>query len=272
MSDQRTQAYLYDLYVAPLWRERFDQLFIEQVGLPTQGQMLVLECGTGGLALEVAAALKDTGMVVASDQDENILELARAKALATRIETIRFVSNDEIQAELTPHTYDLTLGDASLLPPTQIQPMLNNLYRPLTTDGTAVLYTITRGSFDEFFSIYWEALFECGLAEQLQPQLEQVLNLYPTLEDIEGWAVSAGWNNVQVVLEDEEFTFDTGEEFLSSPLISTYQLESWLEIVPTATETAQVKQAIATIIDRDRGEYPFDITIKAALVTGKRNT
>ncbi|MBI4749879.1 MAG: class I SAM-dependent methyltransferase [Acidobacteria bacterium] len=272
MSDQRTQAYLYDLYVAPLWRERFDQLFIEQVGLPTEGQMLLLECGTGGLALEVAAALKDTGTVVASDQDQDILELARAKALATKLENVRFVSSGEIQTEFTPHTYDLTLGDTSLLPPNQIQPMLNNLYRPLATDGTAILYAITRGSFDEFFSIYWEALFECGLAEQLQPQLEQVLNLYPTLEDIEGWATSAGWKNVQVVLENEEFTFDTGEEFLSSPLISNYQLENWLAIVPTAAEITQVKQAIAAIIDRDRGEYPFDITIKAALVTGKRNT
>lgn len=270
MSDQRTQAYLYDLYVAPLWRERFDQLFIEKVGIPTQGEILVLECGTGGLALEVAAALKDTGTVVASDQDEEILELARAKALATKVENIRFVSSGEIQAEFTPHTFDLTLGDASLLPPTQIQPMLNNLYRPLATDGTAALYAITRGSFDEFFSIYWEALFECGLAEQLQPQLEQVLNLYPTPEEIEAWAVVAGWKNVQLLLENEGFTFETGEDFLSSPLISSYQIERWLHIVPTPAEITQVKQTIATIIDRDRGEYPFDITIKAALVTGQR--
>lgn len=266
---ERTRAYLYDLYVVPLWRNRFDQMFLTHVGLPEQGRMLFLECGTGGLALEVAHQIKDTGSVVATDTDGEKLELAQAKASLTKLENIRFVPASDLHPELTSNTYRIAHGDASLLPASRIEPMLRDLFRTIAEEGKVVLYTITRGSFDEFFSIYWEALFECGLSEELYPELEVLLSSHPTTDTVHEWAHVAGLRNIKIISAKEEFSFQNGEEFLSSPVIAGYWLADWFKIVP-ASEKERVFNTVKKIIDRDLEGQPFEISIKLALVTGDR--
>src|SRR2546423_2934655 len=75
-------AFLYDLYIATDWGERFAELVDEHVKLPKEGRALYVEAGTGGHAL----ALQESGgqklTIVCADQNEESLELARAKAAA----------------------------------------------------------------------------------------------------------------------------------------------------------------------------------------------
>jgi hypothetical protein len=65
----------------------------------------------------------------------------------------------------------------------------------------------------------------------------------------------------------EEFEFETAETFLESPLIKDLFLDDWLAIVPQA-KRRQVRDEIIAIIDRERHEAGFEISIKATLIKG----
>lgn len=268
-SDARTRAFQYDLNVAPLWRDCFDQLFTEIVGLPDRGRVLLVECGTGGLAVEIAARLRETGSVTATDNDPDRLALAGDKAVIANLDNIRFLPLGKLAEERLTDAYDLVIGDASLLPAGALATILKTLRAGVTYDGTAAAYVVSRGTFDEFFSIYWEALYNCELAEQLGPALETLLLAHPTKADIEEQAAAAGWRNVAVTIIKRNIGFESGTSFIESPLIAGHWLDGWLKIVP-ANRVADVKAAIVEIIDRDREDLTFEIGLKAALVTGNR--
>ena len=61
--------------------------------------------------------------------------------------------------------------------------------------------------------------------------------------------------------------FASAEEFLESPLITDHFLSDWLEIAP-AESREEVLGYIASIIERERNNMPFGVSIKAAVITG----
>jgi|GEM_PF-185882 hypothetical protein len=264
----RTRAFLYDLTVAPVWCERFHQLLVETIALPESGRILLVECGTGGLAIELAHRLRDTGTVTASDSDPARLQIVRDKCQVAKLDNLRILDRQQLKNDPVTDGYDLIVGDASLLPTDALHPMLTLLRERVGEGGQVALYTILRGSFDEFFSILWEALYECDLAEDLVVPLEALLRTYPTAADIRDQATHLGLHNVTVTSNKEMFSFDSGQAFLESPLIAGYWLDRWLSIVPPDYLDA-VKTSIRDIIDRDRGSYPFEVSIKAALLTAR---
>ncbi|OYT71536.1 MAG: hypothetical protein CFK52_07840 [Chloracidobacterium sp. CP2_5A] len=266
--DGRARALVHDLAIAPMWRECFDRLLAEAVSLPDSGRILLIECGTGGLAIELAHRLRETGAVTASDSDPARLQIARDKRQVAKLDNLRLVETRYLVDDPVEDGYDLVVGDASLLAADALEPMLALLRDQVGEDGQVVAYVVARGSFDEFFSIFWEALYECDLAETLAAPLEAMLRVHPTQADLSAQAASAGLHGVRVMVGKEIFRFDSGQEFLESPLIAGYWLDRWLSIVPPAYLDT-VKASVRDLIDRDRGDYPFEVSLKAALLTGR---
>jgi SAM-dependent methyltransferase len=264
--DDRTRAFLYDLTIAPLWCECFNQMLGETVPMPESGRILLVECGTGGLAIELAHRLRDTGTVTASDSDPARLQIVRDKCQVAKLDNLRILDNRQLAADPIAEGYDLVVGDASLLPTEALPPMLTLMRERVGDGGQVAAYALLRGSFDEFFSIFWEALYECDLAEDLAVPLETLLRTHPTPGDIRAQAAGAGLHNVVLTTSKETFPFDSGHAFLESPLIAGYWLDRWLSIVPRAYLNP-VRDSLRDIIDRDRGTYPFEVSIKAALLT-----
>ncbi len=266
--DDRTRAFLHDLTIAPLWCECFNQMLSETVPLPESGRILLVECGTGGLAIELAHRLRDTGTVTASDSDPARLQIVRDKCQVAKLDNLRILDNRQLAADPVAEGYDLVVGDASLLPTEALPPMLTLLRERVGDGGQVAAYALLRGSFDEFFSIFWEALYECDLAEDLAVPLETLLRTHPTPGNIRAQATGAGLHNVAITSSKETFPFDSGHAFLESPLIAGYWLDRWLSIVPRGYLNP-VRASLCDIIDRDRGTYPFEVSIKAALLTAR---
>ncbi|MGQ9896993.1 MAG: methyltransferase domain-containing protein [Acidobacteriota bacterium] len=266
--DDRTRAFLYDLTIAPLWSECFNQLLTETIRPPESGRILLVECGTGGLAIEFAHRLRDTGTVTASDSDPARLQIIRDKCQVAQLDNLRILDRRQLADDPVAEGYDLVVGDASLLPTEDLLPMLALLRERVGEGGQITAYALLRGSFDEFFSILWEALYECDLAEDLAIPLEALLRTHLTPADIRAQAAAAGLHNVTITTHKETFPFDSGHAFLESPLIAGYWLDRWLSIVPQAYINT-VRASLCDIIDRDRGTYPFEVSIKAALLTAR---
>jgi ubiquinone/menaquinone biosynthesis C-methylase UbiE len=267
MSQEKELAYRYDLMISPIWRERFDELIDQHIELPAEGRILDVNCGTGAYAIELAERLRGNADVIAVDPDPERLELARAKALVKKQEDVTFEPGLADNLRFADNDFNAVIGDVSMLPVEQIEATLAEMIRVAEYDATVILKLTTHGSFDEFFSVYWEALLNAGLAGELLGKLEGLINERLTLSAAEKLAKRLKLRQVVSFVSRENFAFETAEDFLESPMIKDLFLDGWLAMAPE-TKRRQVRDEIATIIDRERHEGGFDVSIKATLIKG----
>ena len=260
-------AFLKDLYVAADWGERFAELVDEHLELPEEGRSLYIASGTGAHGMSMQERADTKLKFVFADESEECLELARTKAVAMNQEA-EFQRENPRGLTFTDDQFDLAVGDASLLPPEDLQKVLAELIRVAKPGATVACWFPTASSFGEFFSIYWEALQSAGL-EDHGLEVENLITRLPTVSDIEAFAERAGLYDVASWTAIEEFDFESGEEFLNSPLITDFLLPNWLLSVPEAAR-ARVVEQISSIIDEERHSGEFALTLKATLVMGKK--
>jgi demethylmenaquinone methyltransferase/2-methoxy-6-polyprenyl-1,4-benzoquinol methylase len=262
-------AYRYDLYMAPFWREPFDQMVSERVALPAQGTILEVNCGTGGLAMEVAERLGQKGEVVATDPQAERLKIARAKAEIKKLSNVSFLEKDPIHLGLDEGTFSLVIGDATLMSNEDVEAVLTEMVQMAEPGATVALKLLTRSSFGEFFSILWEALLEGGLLEY-SDRVEALINNFITTNEAEDMMQRLGLRHVRHFTERKEFDFDSAGELLESPLIEDFFLEPWLAFLPDEAAHRQIVGQVVEIIERERRESYFEISVKATLLVATK--
>jgi ubiquinone/menaquinone biosynthesis C-methylase UbiE len=260
-------AFLQDLFVATDWGERFAELIDEHVELPAKGSLLYLGAGTGGHAIALHERSGEKLSLVCFDENREALELGHAKATALK-EPVEFRSGDLEHLDLHNDQFDCVVANASLLPPRRVARVLSEMVRVASPNATVALALPTASSFGEFFSIYWEALHNCGLIDH-ESDVEGLITELPTISEIEQAAEQAGLSQIASWCQIEEFDFDSGEAFLNSPLIADFLLHSWLESLGKA-DRQRVADEMARLINDERHEGEFALTVKATLVSGKK--
>lgn len=270
MTDHKSEkelAFLQDLYIATDWGERFAELVDQHVQLPKEGRALYIESGTGSHALALQARGGAKLTIVCSDENPECLELARAKA-ATLHKRVEFQQQDAAQLSFGSDEFDLVLANNSFTTPANLENNLAEAVR-VAKPGAAITWWLpTASSFGEFFSIYWEALRNAGLADH-GGYVEQLITDLPTISEAKRLSEEAGMQNVASFIAIEEFDFASGTEFLNSPLITDFLLPNWLQSIP-ATIRQNVRDELAKIIDEERHAGEFTLTLKATVIVGKK--
>jgi ubiquinone/menaquinone biosynthesis C-methylase UbiE len=260
-------AFLHDLFVATDWGERFASLLDEHVKLPDKGRALYLASGTGGHAIALQERVEGLKFTCIDEQEE-YLELARAKATAVR-DSAEFVQEKVDQLSLAADQFDLVVGNGSLIAPHRVPNMLREMVRVAKPGGAVAFVLPTASSFGEFFSIYWEVLHNCGLVDH-EAYIENLITELPTASNVEELAESQGLEEVTSWSRVEEFDYESGEQFINSPLISDFLLKRWLEFIPEDS-SERVRQEVPRVVNEDRHEAEFTLSVKATLVLGRKS-
>jgi len=260
-------AFLQDLFIAPDWGERFAELIDEHVKLPKEGKALYVQAGTGGHAMALQERAGDKLELLCVDENPECLELARAKATATNEQTGFDIAQLD-SLELRDNQFDLVIGNASLVSRQRVRKMFSEMVRVAGPSATIALALPTASSFGEFFSIYWEALHNNGLLDH-ESDVEQLITELPTVSDIEQLAEDEGLTDVESWTRIEEFDFDSGEQFLSSPLVADFLMHDWLALVPE-DKRATLFSEISRLINEERHEAEFALSVKATLIVGQK--
>ncbi|HEU4934088.1 MAG TPA: class I SAM-dependent methyltransferase [Pyrinomonadaceae bacterium] len=260
-------AFLQDLFIAPDWGERFAELIDEHVELPKEGKALYLGAGTGGHAMALHERASEKLELLCIDENPECTELARAKATATN-EQITFDTAPLDKLNLNDNNFDLVIGNASLVARQRVRRVFSELVRVAAPGATVVLTLPTASSFGEFFSIYWEALHNNGLLDH-ESDVEQLITELPTVSDVEHLAEDEGLRDVKSWTRIEEFDFESGEQFLSSPLVAEFLMQDWLALVPE-DKRAGLFSEISRLINEERHEAEFALSVKATLIVGQK--
>ena len=260
-------AFLHELFVATDWGERFAELVDEHLKLPKEGQALYLGSGTGGHAIALQERSGDELKFLCIDENEECLELARAKTTVTKDGTV-FRQGTLDRLTLPDNRFDLVVGDGSLVHTERIAAMLAEMTRVAAPGSIVALTLPTFSSFGEFFSIYWETLHNSGLIDH-ESDVESLISILPSVSAVEEMAEQAGLEETKSWTRIEEFDYDSGENFLGSPLISDFLMPIWLGTLPKGSYDQVVKE-IARLINEERHEAEFALSVKATLVVGRK--
>src|SRR5215218_1433927 len=272
MSTQKSEkelAYLHELYVATDWGERFAGLVDEHVKLPEEGRALYVASGTGTHALALAVRAPQEVTLVCVDESEERLELARAKASVVKIDKVEFRHAQLEALAFEDEAFDLVVGDASLVAPERLPEMLAEMVRVAAPGAAVSLSAATASSFGEFFSVYWEALAGAGYGEQAE-EVAPFIKELPTVSDLEASASREALEGVESWTSKEEFDFATGRDFVDAPFVRDFLLVRWLGSLPDEEARASVLEEVARIIDEERHEGGFSLSVKATLVVGRK--
>ncbi len=267
MKNEKELAYRYDLFITPDWRDRYDTIINEQIKLPAEGQFLDVNSGTGAYAIELAERVEGKGEVIGTDSSAERIELSQAKAQVKKTDNVTFEQASATDLPYRDDRFDAVIGDASMVAPDEIEEMVTELARVASPGAKVIVKLATRGSFDEFFSIYWEALLGAGIVDEVWRSLETLINERLTASDSEKMVKRAGLKQVEAISSREAFLFDSGNEFLESPLIKDTFLEEWLSIVPE-DRRQDVYEHLASLIDRELHDGPFEVSVKATIISG----
>ncbi|MGE0884025.1 MAG: class I SAM-dependent methyltransferase [Blastocatellales bacterium] len=267
--DDKELAYIYDLYVVPIWREAFDRIVDEEIELPKEGKFLDAGCGTGGYAVDLVLRGGSKVEVVGIDPSDERLALAQGKAEVKKAARVSFQQGSLNKLDFPDKEFDLVIGDVSMLPTEQISDAVDELVRVAKKGATVVIKLATQGSFGEFFSVYWEALYDLDLIEH-SPQVENLIAERLSVSDAEAMALDAGLSKVRSVTKKERFDFDDGSAFFAAPLIESSFLDDWFAMLPDQTTRKRVQQQLVKIIDRERQQMNFDVSIKATVIVGQK--
>ncbi|HEV7891876.1 MAG TPA: class I SAM-dependent methyltransferase [Pyrinomonadaceae bacterium] len=270
MSTEKSEkelAYLHELCVATDWGERFAALVDEHVKLPEEGRALYVASGTGAHALALATRAPHEVTLVCVDESEERLELARAKASVVRSDKVEFRHAQLEALAFEDEAFDLVVGDASLVAPERLPEVLAEMVRVAAPGAAVSMSVASASSFGEFFSVYWEALVGGGYGEQAE-EIAQFIKELPTVSELEAMAAREALEGVESWTSKEEFDFPSGREFLDAPLVRDFLLERWLGSLPDDEARAAVLEEIARIIDEDRSEGDFSLSVKATIVVG----
>ena len=260
-------AFLQDLFIAPDWGERFAELIDEHVELPKEGEVLYVAAGTGGHAMALHERAGAKLELLCVDDNPECTELARAKATATN-DKIAFGTARLDNLDLKDNRFDLVIGNASLVPLQRVRKMFSEIVRVAAPGATIAMTLPTASSFGEFFSIYWEALHNNGLIDH-ESDVEQLITELPTVSEVEQLAEDEGLRDVNSFTRIEEFDFESGEQFLNSPLVAEFLMKEWLALVPEDKRAALFNE-ISRLINEERHEAEFALSVKATLVVGQK--
>jgi ubiquinone/menaquinone biosynthesis C-methylase UbiE len=265
-------ARIYDDEIAPCWGTRFGKLLLRNLALPERGQVLDVSCGTGAPTIEILRRMSEGSRLIAIDESSAMLDVVRRKVadLGPLGKKGVFFRTESAVPKLSfaDDVYDLVVCNLGLAEMPSIEVALHDFARVAKPGGEVRCTLPLAGTFEEFHDLYREVLVKHDKHEALE-RLDQHIARYPSFERAERCLAAA---DLTGGLEVEEFSllFRSSREFFFAPVIEYGPLAAWKAIAGGGQDMQDVFWCIKEAIDAYFAGRPFQVTVKAGCLSGKK--
>ena len=265
-------ARIYDDEIGPGWGTRCSKMLLRNLSVPERGQVLDVSCGTGYPAIEILRRLGDGSRIIAIDASSAMLDIARRKVAdlgPLGKKGIFFRTESPLpKLSFANDVYDLVVCNLGLGEMPDMASAIRDFAR-VTKPGGQVRCTLPlAGTFTELHDIYREVLVKHDKNDALT-RLEDHIAGLPTAATCERWMLDAG---LVPTIEIEEFSllFKSSREFFFAPVIEFGPLMEWKAIAGNGQDLQDTFWYIKEAIDAYYAGRPFEMTIKAACLIGRK--
>jgi ubiquinone/menaquinone biosynthesis C-methylase UbiE len=265
-------ARIYDEEIAPVWGTRFGKMLLRNLSVPEKGQVLDISCGTGYPTVEILRRMSEGSRLIAIDASSAMLDVARRKIAdlgPLGKKGVFFRTESPVpKLSFADDVYDLVVCNLGLGEMPSIESALRDFARVTKLGGEVRCTVPLAGTFQEFHDLYREVLIKHDKHDALD-RLERHIARYPTIDHVERFMRTA---NLDGDIEVEEFTllFKSSREFFFAPVIEYGPLAEWKDIAGEGQEMQDVFWYIKEAIDAYFDGRPFQVTVKAGCLIGKK--
>lgn len=265
-------ARIYDDEIGPVWGSRFGKMLLRGLALPDRGQVLDISCGTGYPTIEILRRMSEGSRLIAIDASSAMLDVARRKVAdlgPLGKKGVFFRTESPVpKLSFADDVYDLVVCNLGLNEMPSLEVAVRDFARVAKQGGEVRCTLPLSGTFQEFHDLYREVLIKHDKHEALE-RLEKHISRFPSVEHVERCMRSA---NLSGHLEYEEFTllFKSSREFFFAPVIEYGPLAEWKEIAGGGQEMQDVFWYIKEAIDAYYDGRPFQVTVKAGCLIGRK--
>ncbi len=265
-------ARIYDEEIAPVWGTRFGKMLLRNLSVPDRGQVLDISCGTGYPTVEILRRMSEGSRLIAIDASSAMLDVARRKIAdlgPLGKKGVFFRTESPVpKLSFADDVYDLVVCNLGLSEMPSLDQALRDFARVTKLGGEVRCTLPLAGTFEEFHDIYREVLIKHDKHEALD-RLDKHIARYPTIDHVEQYMRGA---NLTGDIEAEEFTllFKSSREFFFAPVIEYGPLGEWKDIAGSGQEMQDVFWYIKEAIDAYFDGRPFQVTVKAGCLMGRK--
>lgn len=260
------RAAIWEQAILPTWEARLVPSLISAMPLPELGSILVAECRTGYVALELLARIGEEVRCIALDSSREMLDVARSK-LPPEDRRVWWDAKSVDQTHYRDNVFSASVCAAGIVTRDDVQRVCTELVRLTRPGGAVGLVVPLRGTFEEFYDLYREALVAADLLA-VEPSLDAFVEALFTPESLAESLRATGMEDVSIEPVRFELHFGSGEDFLLSPLVESLYLPYWLQICRDDASREQIFFHVVRAMDTYFHGIGLTMTAEAAHVVG----
>ncbi|HYL91962.1 MAG TPA: methyltransferase domain-containing protein [Alphaproteobacteria bacterium] len=214
-----------------LWSAPFGLALLDTVRL--RRGITVVDIGTGGgfPLIELAKRLDPASTFYGIDPDNDVLDLARAKATALGLTNIHLLPEPAEHIALADSSVDLIVSNNGINNVADAEQVLRECVRIARPGAQMVLTVNLPETMHEFYSVFAAVLRDLSLTSEIQAMRDHIYAKRKPLATTEAWIRAAGFTIASSQLDSFTLNYLDGTAFFKHQEISLYFLPPWREVV-----------------------------------------
>lgn len=267
-TDVDKQAQIHEAEVVPCWTEPFARLLVATAPVEPRATVLDVLCGTGSASLALLSRLDARGRVVGIDPSNALLNLGRRKAAEHLGKRLFFRHEKVDKLSFADDVFDLVVSNAGVLEQPEPNSTLAECLRVTKPGGVLAMTLCLRGTFQELLDLLREVLERLERADALA-RLDEAIRSFPSDNEAIARFEGLGLRDVALTRSTFPIQFSSGTACLGSALVAQRFLPAWTAVVGAA-DAPQIFGELAATIDTYFGPEPFEVTVQAACLVGRK--
>jgi ubiquinone/menaquinone biosynthesis C-methylase UbiE len=252
-------ADFYDASPLGFW-EYFGRRTIDLGSLPIGSRVLDVCCGTGASALSAAEAIGPTGKVIGVDLAEELLALARTKAIHRCLANTEFEIGDMLSLRFPTETFDAVVCVFGIFFVPDMAMAVRGLWRCVRAGGQLAVTTWGPNLFEPGNGAFWRSI------KDVRPDLYKGFNPWDRIDNpasLRKIVEEAGVASPKIIVENRLHRIKSAEDWWTIVLGSGYR--GTIEQL-TLAERRKVKEANLAFL-RDKKISAIETNVLYALAT-----
>jgi SAM-dependent methyltransferase len=252
-----------------LWTEPLLKQVASRLSAPASCSVLVAEARCGLVPVTWAASLPEDTRVIALDPSRAMLDVARQRVEADRLQRRVFLVSQRVGAiSYADDVFKASVCLNGVNTASQARDGLKELARVTQAGGQVIFCAPLADSFYQFHDLFEEALREHQLEEPIS-KLAALPAGFISMPTLLAHARELGLQQIELERVSWKVSFDSGRSFLMSPLLRETFFSHWIGVV-RSIERERVLRAVADLVDTYYHDRAFRCDVSAVCLVARR--